>query len=145
MSGFDLDAQAAQADQEDSGCPVHVEDIKGTPLYYKVGDEEKAVTIRVAGAHSKTYRQAEAKLRKRKLKPNQFTKQALHDDAMALAVMCTLSWEGMNGPGGVALPFTAENVRKVYTLCPWVYDLVNEAMHDHTNFFSNSSQEPSNT
>jgi len=138
-NGFDIDLQAAQAKKEDEGIVIHIHGVDEIPLYYKDHEgENKPVTITVAGAHSQKYRAVERELRKRKIKPKSLTSAQAFEDNMHKAVVCTLTWEGFNVNGQHVEP-TAHNVEMVYKRCPWVYDQVVEAMHDHAAFFGDGS------
>lgn len=141
MSGFDISKQAEVANQEDEGVFVHVNGLDDMPMYYEEDGEEKPVGIYVAGSHSTRYRRIEDQLRKRKIKPRQLTGEAIYDDNVAKAVACTLSWQGFR-QGDEVIPLTNQNAEHLYKTCPWVYDQVLEAMHDHKRFFKSGSTQP---
>jgi len=141
MSGFDINAQAEQAKKEDEGILVHVNGVDENPAYYGEGEDRKPVTIRVAGAHSQKYRAIERDLRKRKIKPKSLTAQQAFEDNLMKAVECTLDWEGFD-VDGTPVPLTRKNVEMLYRRCPWVYDQIIEAIHDHAAFFGERSPKP---
>ena len=142
--GFDIQQQAELAKEEDKGIDVHIHGVDEKPLYYMDGDVQKPVTINVSGVHSEKHRRVEAMLRKRKLKPNQFTGQFVYEDAIERAAACTNDWQGFFADGKV-VPFSQANVREVYKRAPWVHDQIAEAMNDHSRFFGNASNSQQNT
>lgn len=144
-NGFDIQAQAEQAKKEDEGIVVHIHGVDEIPAYYEAPEGgEKPVTITVAGAHSQKYRAVERDLRKRKIKPKSLTSQQAFEDNLFKAVACTITWEGFHVSGTFVEP-TAHNVEMVYRRCPWVYDQVIEAMHDHAAFFGSGSPKQETT
>lgn len=139
--GFDIQAQAEQAKREDEGIVVHIHGVDEVPMYFTDHDgEEKPVTITMAGAHSQRYRDVENDLRKRRIKPKSLTSGQAFEDNMVKTVKCTLAWEGFHVDGTPIEP-TEHNARMLYKRCPWVYDQVVEAMHDHAAFFGSGSQQ----
>lgn len=141
---LDFKKQAAQAAARgDDGIDVHITNIDGSLAYYEKDGEQRPVTIRIAGSHSRTYRRIEHQQRDRKIKPRTFKVQSALDDAMERVVACTLGWEGF-GVDGTPVPFTRDNARVLYQTCDWIYDEVVEAMHDTKLFFSDSSTTPQN-
>jgi len=145
--GFNIAAEAALAKEEDKGTVVEIIGIEDLPMLYDHPDgSEKPVTITVMGAHSSAFRRIEAALRKRKLKPRQLTSGAIFDDNVEKVVACTMAWEGFaSDQDGEFLDFSRTLVRVLYDQCPWVYDQVMEAMHDHSNFSGSGSIAPSST
>lgn len=141
MSGFDIAAQAKKAEQEDEGTVVHIHGIDEKPMFYEEDGESKPVTITVAGAHSSKFRRIEEALRRRKIKPRQFTAELVYEDNIEKAAACTLEWEGFQ-QNGEPVPMTGENAKFLYRSCPWVLEQVMEAMHDHSRFFENGSTPP---
>lgn len=146
MSGFDVKQQVEAAREEDKGTVVEIFGIDEKPMYYDdgPGTETKPVTITVAGVHSRLYRRVDEKLRRRKLRPNKLTGEAIYDDNIERVVACTLDWAGFHAAGD-PLPCTRENATMLYKQCPWVLDQVLEAMNDHSRFFSNGSVSPTST
>lgn len=138
MSGFDINQQAEKAKKEDEGTEVHIHGLDDLPMFYEEDGEQKPVTITVAGAHSQTYRRIEDSMRRRKLKPKQLTGEAIFSDNIEKAAACTLDWQGFFVGEEVVQP-TANNIKQLYKTCPWVYEQVFEAMHDHARFFGNGS------
>ena len=139
--GFDIQRQKEATRAEDEGIDVHIHGLDGEPMYYALEEnpaEEFPVTIRVAGAHSSLFRQAEETLRRRKLKASTFTGTKIYEDNLFKVVQCTLNWDGFTD-GESNLPFTKDAVRQVYMQFPWVLDQVMEAMNDHSRFFEKES------
>lgn len=121
------------AEREDEGTIVHVTDAHGKPLYYGENND-KPVTIRVAGTYSKTYRRAEEAIRRRPFKPAKVTGEKFYEETMEKAIACTLAWEGFFDQDGKPVELNRHNVAAIYEQYPWVYDLVWEAMDDHSRF-----------
>lgn len=135
VTGFDIDQQKTAAAQEDDGLDVHIQGVDGSPLFYRdSAGQKKPVIIRVAGSNSQKYRRIEEQLRKRKLRANMITGEALHSDQITKVVACTLHWEGFTSNAD-DVPLTPRNARMVYERCPWVLDQLIEAMNDHESFF----------
>jgi len=143
-NGFDLEKQAEQAKLEDKGIDVHIHGVDEKPLFYEKDGQQFPVIINVSGAHSSQYRRVEQALRRRKLKPKNFTGELIYEDTIEKAAACTNGWEGFFINGKPIDP-TPHNIKEVYKRAPWVLDQVTEAMHDHQSFFSNSSPTQSNT
>ena len=132
---FDLGVEKEAGAIENDGAIVHICDLNDMPMYHDDADgNEQPVTIKVAGAHSKKFREIEGKQRRRRLKPKDLTGARLHEDNTERVVHCTLEWQGFTSNGEV-FPLTSENARELYDLCPWVLDQIVEAMSDHTRFF----------
>lgn len=140
---FDINQLADEAaTKHDAGTVVHLTNPDDSLAYYEKDGKTLPVTITVAGDQSAVYRRAEKAQRAQKLKSSSFTGQKMHDDALERAVACTLAWEGLS-IGGQLIPFNPANVRMVYTKAKWIYDAVNEAIHDPKRFFeSGSTQQP---
>ena len=142
---FDITTQAEAAKQEDVGTVVEINGVDELPAFYTdANGVEQPVTITVAGIHSSIYRKIEAKMRRRKIKPRQLSGESIYDDNIEKVVGCTLDWVGFSISGTV-LDFTRHNIRELYRQCPWVYEQVLEAMHDHSRFFGNGSTSPEST
>lgn len=143
MSGFKIKHEAAKAKQEDIGTVVEIFGLDDLPVVYDGPDEEDLpVTITVCGAHSSIFRRVEAALRRRKLKPRQLTGEAIFEDNLEKVVACTQAWDGFEDDDGKEVAFTRELVKDLYLECPWVYEQVLEAMHDHARFFGGGSTKP---
>lgn len=129
-NGFVVGNQSV-AEREDEGTLVHVTDEGGKLLYHGEG---KPVTIRVAGTYSKTYRRAEEQIRRRPFKAGKITNEKFYDETMEKAIACTLAWDGFVDQHGNPIELNKHNIAAVYEEYPWVYDLVWEAMDDHSRF-----------
>jgi hypothetical protein len=138
-TGFDIKAQVEKAKKEDEGIDVHVNGVDEQPLYYQKEEEMHPVTIRMAGVHSALFRRAEERIRKRKLKPRQFTGELIYEDNIEKVAACALGWDGFYS-NGQEVPFTQENIKEIFKQCPWVLDQCMEAMNDHASFFENGSK-----
>lgn len=138
--GFDIATQQEQAKEEDAGITIEIQGVDELPVTYTnlETNEVMPVTITVAGAHSSIMRRVESAIRRRKLKPRQITGEGIFDDNIEKAVACTLDWQGFLNDGE-EIEMTPKNIRILYTRCPWVYEQVLEAMHDHARFFGTAS------
>jgi hypothetical protein len=136
-SGFDIEVQAAAANQEDNGTVVHIHGVDENPLFFKADSgEDKPVSITVTGVHSQRFRRIEAQHRKRKLKASRLTGETIYDENIEKVAACTVSWEGFF-VNGTPVEMTPHNVKELYKRCPWVLEQVLEAMNDHARFFTN--------
>lgn len=99
--GIDITQSKTVQDREDEGTWVHVRDASGEKQYYKVGEEEKPVRIKVAGSYSKRYRRIADAQRERLLKTRRtsLTADGLADNQRELAAGCSMEWEGFNANG----------------------------------------------
>lgn len=138
---MDIKKQAAEATKRgDEGIDVHIHNADGSLGYYgEKGD--KPVIIRVTGEHSALYKRILRAQRQEKLNPRSLTGGKLLNDQLEKCVACTLSWEGLE-IDGVPIPCNPDNVRMVYQTATWIYDDVNEAIHDPTRFFEKGSTTP---
>lgn len=59
--------------------------------------------------------------------------EEIEADRLDLLVACTKGWEGIL-KNGEPIPFSPENVRKLYTDYPWVSEQVERAMGDRSLF-----------
>lgn len=135
----------AAASREEEGVVVHVTDAEDTPQFYDTPEGERLpVTITVAGAHSTRFRRVEENIRQRKLKPSKLTGQAIYMENIEKAAACTLAWQGFV-VNDQPIRCDAANAKVLYMACPWVYDQVLEAMHDHARFFGHGSTPPATT
>ena len=113
-------------------------------ILHPLTGEATGTRVEVASTDSTTYRVAEREQRNRRLQQLQLgnrrvalTAEESEADSLEMLVRCTVSWSGVR-EGGVALPFTPENVRRVYTAYPWLRRQVDEAMADRARFFESS-------
>lgn len=136
---FDITKQAKAGEVEDEGTFVHIHGLDDLPMYFKDEQgEEQPVGITVTGAHSTKFRQVEAALRKRKLRPRDLTGERLMEDNIERVARCTLSWQGFSISGEM-VRMTFDNAKELYRACPWVLEQVSEAMQDHSRFFKTES------
>jgi hypothetical protein len=114
-------------------------------LKHPVTNEPIGAFITVVGKDGDTYREFQRKkfneylraeaVARAKGKTGQVNKSAedYEDDMLTLLVSCTKAWRNIVFEGN-NLPFTAENIRRLYKNVPWVRDQVNDAIGDLGNF-----------
>jgi hypothetical protein len=136
---LDIQKAADAAHVEDEGQVVHLHGPDGTPLYYTDGEEQKPVTITVAGTYSKRYRVGMNRNRDRmvKMRRAKVTGTMVEEQQIALIAHCILAWDGLF-VGEKPVPLNEENAATLLTTVPWIREQVEEAMADHEAFFGNS-------
>jgi hypothetical protein len=138
MQGFDLQAAAPVVDLEEQGTCIELTMPDGEPMVY--GEDNRPVTIRVAGTYSRRYKKAERGLANDALarKRKKMSDDEQDTRLMKLAAACVISWDGVFN-AGEPLPCNEDTCVKVFAAAPWVYQQVLEAMQDHARFFTTSS------
>lgn len=104
-------------------------------LRHPATDEKLDITITVCSSDSKKYRAVVHRLRNERMgKRNaKVTSEQVENNAVEILVACTESWDNMLYDGQ-ALECTPANVRMIYIALPWVYEQVDAAIGDRTNF-----------
>jgi hypothetical protein len=122
-------------EREDAGTIVFVKDELGEPAFDGEGDAKRAVTIRVVGTYSPTYRRARRKVRDKNLKTirNDYNAETLEDQETAIAAECIIEWSGFT-IGGRPFELTPKNAFALLKSHPWIYEQVFAAMNDHASF-----------
>jgi hypothetical protein len=140
---FDL-AQIDTKTLAESGAPMPVKSLDGKPLIARNGDP---VVIRVLGADSTKYRSlTRAQMRKRMEAAANNKQDAVADvdetdrEVIEILVACTVGWSGVLNTEGTPIPFTEENVRKLYAAYPVIRDQVDVFISNRANFIQASSQ-----
>jgi hypothetical protein len=144
MPGITLDTLKSDAELEEVGTLVHVNDVNGQPAFYGPEDGRKPVTVRIAGALSKTYRRAEqafnaaggtGRSRKNALA------RLLDWRAIDVTAGCILSWEGFfhDAAEKLPLPLTKENAAAVLEVAPYILSQLIEEQGDHSGFSPSAS------
>lgn len=64
------------------------------------------------------------------------TAERMNEEAINLAVAITVGWNGLE-ENGQPIPFTSENVHRVYTQFPFIREQVDEFVADRRNFIKN--------
>lgn len=141
---FDL-AQIDTKTLAETGVEMPVKSLDGKPLIARNGDP---VVISVLGSDSAKYRTlTRAQLRKR-MEAMAAGKQALTEaemdeterDVIDVLVACTVGWKGVLTTEGEPIPFSEDNVRKLYTNYPVIREQVDEFISKRANFISASSR-----
>lgn len=133
-----------------NAVPLHVKfdgekQYEGSPE--DVAAKSKPVRIFLIGQDSAEYSAVRQKLSNKALnkmakaggpgKKGAVSAEQLEEDKLELAVAATKNWENVVWEGQT-LPFSPENVRKVYQECPWLLEQVEEFVNDRANFLGNS-------
>lgn len=145
MEGFVLEDQVELAKFENKEIPVHIRGADLKPAWWTDDTGTKRpVLIWVTGEHSDYMRQAESRIRRRKLKPNEMTGELFYNDNIEKAAACTRRWEGLfsrtrQGGPRVEVACIPHNVKELYKKCPWVLEDVEEGIRDHARFFESNS------
>lgn len=92
------------------------------------------VTLHLLGVDSATYRKRLADYRAALIKDQASAAQGLDEELKAVAMACTVTWEGLEDEKGEPLPCTADNIAEFYESCPWAVQPVNTFIGDRANF-----------
>jgi hypothetical protein len=124
------------AEREDEGTPVHIRNEAGELQY----ENDKPVTITVAGSYSKTYRKATEAQRDKSLKQRRSvpTGEQLSRQALEILASCIVSWEGFTSQGK-PFGYSKENAIALLDSAPWIREQCEEALYDHASFFPKAS------
>jgi hypothetical protein len=142
---FDL-AQIDTKTLAETGVEMPVKSLDGKPLIARNGDP---VVISVLGSDSTKYRTlTRAQLRKRMEamaagKQGALTEAEMDEterDVIDVLVACTVGWKGVLTTEGEPIPFTEDNVRKLYSAYPVIREQVDEFISKRANFISASSR-----
>lgn len=96
-------------------------------------ESEKAKALRFA--NDRRQRRALEKSGRLTLDDPEVEAERVLDELIAV----TLGWDGFADDDGAALPFTAENARKLYVGVPWLRDQMLDARRDRGNFIKRSA------
>jgi len=95
--------------------------------------DETDIVIEVLGAHSRIYKQENAKIEaykeqqwKRGKQPDQ---EILEEKHIAMFAACTKGWKGIE-EDGKAVPFSKEEAVRIYAAYPVIANQVIEAVHN---------------
>ena len=135
--GIDIATTGDVTAREDEGTAVHICDESGQAATY---DNDRPVTIRVAGSYSKAYRRRAEAQTQRMFKRRQGTLNAeqWQQNRIELVAACVMSWEGFVN-NGQPFPCTKENAVLMLTRAPWILTQLEEAQADHAGFFKGAS------
>lgn len=126
--------------EDDSGVDMELENPKtGEPLLH---DDGSKLTVRLVGQDSPEFIAIKHKLanrRMKKMRPGKtaFTAEEVEADSLEILVAITKGWVGIVWKGQ-ELPFSAANVRMLYTAAPWLREQVDRFTNDRANFLKNA-------
>ncbi len=129
-TNFDITSFDRLAASQEAGVSVSL-------IHPGTGDD-LGVTIVVAGPDSKLAKNAERRLMDRRIKGRkvkQLTAAELQEEGLKKLAIQVISWDGMIENGKV-LECNAENVLRVFDLCPWIAEQVAETASDRAAFFT---------
>lgn len=139
--GMDFNTAPDIVGREDAGVVVHLHDEAGEELFYTPdgSEEERPVTITMAGSYSSRFRKAqEAQTTRVVNKKNvHVTGALLRVQKIELTAACFLAWDGFF-EGGVPIECDKENVLEAFKKYPFVLEQAEAAMGDHAGFSKGS-------
>lgn len=116
----------------------NVSDSADIEIQHPVTGEALGVTITVLSPDSDEYRRTSLQLQNDNIRfvrknRGKTTAERLQQEAMDVLVAATIGWKGLQ-ENGQDLPFTKENVRRVYAEFPFIKEQVDEFTADRRNF-----------
>lgn len=138
--GIDMDGVEDVSAREGQGRVVHITDPSGEPAFYGEGENQKPVTVKIAGSYSPKYRQILDHQTQRMLKRRQstITREQLAENRAELVAGCILEWDGFLIKGE-AFPLTKDNAMTLVKKAEWIRTQLEEAQNDHEGFSKNAS------
>lgn len=142
---FDL-AQIDTKTLAEAGVDMPVKDLAGKALVARNGEP---VAITLLGSDSAKYRSlTRVQVRKRMEqmaggKSAVLTEADMDEtdrDVLDVIVACTVGWKNVLDTSGQAIPFTEENLRKLYAAYPVVREQAETFISSRANFIPPSSQ-----
>lgn len=136
MDDFDLDDYRPA----DEPRPMHVMNPKTGQLAYRNGEP---VEIMVLGPESEKMRKHLARVNNRRLQAASrtgkvsMTAEQVEQEALDRAVAATADWRNITR-NGMPVPFSPEEVRKLYSEVRWLAGQVNDFFADEGNFLGAS-------
>ena len=119
---------------------------KGTEIELKhpVTNVPLGMFIKIIGKDSKEFKdftrqkinerlRKDALSQKRGKDPEIRTIEGIEEENIELLTLCTKGWRGVE-LNGKELPFTPENVKKVYKEYSWIYEAINTSIGELDNF-----------
>jgi hypothetical protein len=139
---LDLDVAPDITSVEEQGATISILSADGK----KVIVNGRPVTMTVLGSYSKTYRRTQSAQRERMLRTRRssLTDELLEKNRADLAAACVTGWDGFLA-SGQPVPFTRENVLKVFAKFPFIFDQVWEEIHARENFSARSLSSSAST
>lgn len=107
-------------------------------IQHPVTGEDLGITIQVLSPDSDEYRKAALQLQNENIRyirknRGKTTAERISQEAMDLLVAITQGWSGVV-ENGQPVPFSPDNVRRVYTEYPFIKEQVDEFTADRRNF-----------
>jgi hypothetical protein len=134
--GFDL-SDLSTASLSDSGAAMEL----CHPATNQVlkGDDDKPITITLAGIDSDIYRKAQRKQLNKRLqagrgKAPKLTAEELEEEALDVLAQCTLAWSGNFSVRGQKLECNRANARTLYSEMPWIREQADAFMGERANY-----------
>lgn len=148
MLDLDFDELDAINDAEDAGTWVAINRPDGVALTFATGETNEdgeedrvAFEMRIAGSHSKHYRDAlTTEKKQRKGKKFADDDEAVQESLLRVNAACVLEWRGLHSKG-TPVPFSKGNVLALLRdpKRDWIYAQVQKAIHEHARFFVTAS------
>ena len=137
MESPNLSTLASEAAAENDAVTVPLLNRNRDPYLLPGG---APVTIAVLGEFSAPVRQAQDRSLRRlsKRRTMEMTPELVLENRLAIAGAALTAWT-LDDADHRPIPPTAENLRAVCTLAPWILDQIEEAMRTHARFFETSS------
>ncbi len=113
----------------------------GTPITDKNGDQ---LWIELHGMKSSTYKQIENDQNNRSIQKQRASKtyvptaEEARERQLERAIRCVEDWH-IEGKDDQLIPCTKENVRKLFTEYPRIFEVVDDFIHREVNFLMSSS------
>lgn len=135
---FDLAKFDTRAGAEE-GAILHLRDLAGELLY---DDENKPVTIRMAGADSRRHERARRLIQDRRMRSAQrgsrtVSSEELDEDALTLLAACAIEWSGFV-LDGQPIECDEKTARQVFERFPDIRDQADRFIADRANFMKAS-------
>lgn len=141
---FDL-AQIDTKTLAETGVDMPVKSLDGKPLIARNGEQ---VAITVLGSDSSKYRALTRVQVRKRMEQIASGKTTMTDtdmdetdrEVMDVLVACTVGWKNVLDTSGNAIPFTNDNVRKLYEAYPIIREQVESFISNRANFIPPSSR-----
>jgi hypothetical protein len=126
--------------QDTSTCYLFT--IEGEPV---LDDQGTQLYVVVHGKKSSAYENKVNEQQNRRIKKAgkasagmQMTAEQLRKEAFELVVACVADWH-IEDESGDVVPCTEDNVRRIFTEYPGIYEVVDAHIHDEANFLTSAS------
>lgn len=103
---------------------------------YAPDGEKTDIRIELASRDSQKY---QARIKKLAEKNRKALKgldiNTVEKETMNIYVACTINWENIQD-NGKDVPCTPEEIERIYTMAPWIFEQVREFIEDRANFLA---------